>query len=451
MRGSAGRHAATSLCSASRAALSELRGSTGSIVAGALLNATAGVASSTLAVAGAASVGGSLTVSGALSAASLTVGGTTLSMPPVCMPPGASGLFFNGSWQCGCAAHWSGTTCTVANPYVASTLAGGCAAPCNYDIGHYSLSPGTGAVAGLPQAYGVAVNPVTGNVYVTGSWGCNASPYNCVAMVNAAGNVTRVNGAWTSPTAQVSTSGFPFSVPSDPLFPSASNAAPMGLTFDAYANLYIVDQFMGRNNAMLYRVSSAGVVTPLTLTWTPSRGSWNLWGAAISGTTIYLTGDNDHCVHNGTLVSGNTLSLKVMAGTCGSSGFTDGTGAAAAFNQPQGIAVDSFGNVFVGEYGNNALRKITPGGVVTTVSTTTTCVMGGSCAKYNVGVAVDASNNIFFNTAAAVMKYSSAGVVSVVKAGGYGELTGLAINGVTGTLYAGDKGNAGYVWQIAQT
>lgn len=82
--------------------------------------------------------------------------------------------------------------------------------------------------------------------------------------------------------------------------------------------------------------------------------------------------------------------------------------------------------------------------------------MGGSCFKYNVGVAVDASNNIFFkflkfNTAAAVMKYSSAGVVSVVKAGGYGELTGLAINGATGTLYAGDKGNAGYVWQIAQT
>jgi len=171
------------------------------------------------------------------------------------------------------------------------------------------------------------------------------------------GNRDEGERRFDKPHRKSASSGFPFSVPSDPLFPSASNAAPMGLTFDAYANssycnnLYIVDQFMGRNNAMLW-VSSAGVVTPLTLTWTPSRGSWNLWGAAISGSTIYLTGDNDdHCVHNGTLVSGNTLSLKVMAGTCGSSGFTDGTGAAAAFNQPQGIAVDSFGNVFVGEYG----------------------------------------------------------------------------------------------------
>ena len=436
----------------SHAVLSAFRGSTGSIVAGAMLYATAGLTSSTLAVANTASVGGSLAVGGALSAASLTVGGNALpSTPPTCMPPGASGLFFNGSWQCVCAAHWSGTSCTIANPYVASTLAGGCAYPCNYDVGHYYLSTGTGSVAGLPQTSGVAVNPVTGNVYLSGNWGCNTSPYNCIAMATAAGVVTVVNKAWTSPTAQVSTSGFPFINPSDQLFPNAANSDPRGLAFDAYANLYIVDPFMGRNSAMLYRVSTSGVVTPLTLTWTPSRSSWTLWGVAISGTTIYLTGDNDHCVHNGTLVSGNTLSLKVMAGTCGSSGFTDGTGVNATFNQPQGIAVDSYGNVFVGDSNNYALRKITPAGVVTTVSTTTTCVGGGSCIKNNVGVAIDASNNVFFNAGYAVMKYSSAGVVSVVKAGGYGVLTGLAINTATGTLYAGDAGNAGYVWQIAQT
>src|SRR5438874_3911355 len=96
------------------------------------------------------------------------------------------------------------------------------------------------------------------------------------------------------------------------------------------------------------------------------------------------------------------MTLAGLAGPNGSgSGSADGTGSAAQFNGPSGVAVDSAGNAYVADTGNHTIRKVTPAGVVTTLaglagsdgSTDGT----GSVARfyYPHGVATDSSGNVY--------------------------------------------------------
>src|SRR5437867_67532 len=60
--------------------------------------------------------------------------------------------------------------------------------------------------------------------------------------------------------------------------------------------------------------------------------------------------------------------VTTLAGLAGSSGSADGTGSAARFNLPFGVAVDGSGSVYVADTYNHTIRQITPGGVVTTLA-----------------------------------------------------------------------------------
>ena len=62
--------------------------------------------------------------------------------------------------------------------------------------------------------------------------------------------------------------------------------------------------------------------------------------------------------------------LNLLAGSAGSYGVVDGVGNNAKFNNPQGVAIDSSGNLYVADSINKTIRKITSSGVVTTLAGT---------------------------------------------------------------------------------
>jgi sugar lactone lactonase YvrE len=140
--------------------------------------------------------------------------------------------------------------------------------------------------------------------------------------------------------------------------------------------------------------------------------------------------------------------VTTLAGTASLAGYVDGTGAAARFFGPRGVAVDGTGNLYVADFGNHTIRKVTPDGVVTTLAGTAGMAGHaddtGSAARFNgpTGVAIDSTGNLYiaesFNHT--IRKVTAAGVVTTLGGGAayFADPTGVAVDGA-GNVYVADR------------
>ena len=206
---------------------------------------------------------------------------------------------------------------------------------------------------------------------------------------------------------------------------------PEGVACDASGNVYVADTF----NHVIRKITSAGVVTTLAgLHGSPGSND----GSGTVASFRYPSGVT--CDASGNVYvadQGNDLIRKVtpagvvttVAGT-GTSGHADGTGTGASFNNPGNLVCDASGDLWVADLGNNAIRKINPSGVVTTLAgsagTTGSSDGAGPAARFNApyGIARDAIGTLFVTDAGsgtvrmAVCPSTAGGWINVTQTGG---------------------------------
>ena len=241
---------------------------------------------------------------------------------------------------------------------------------------------GTGIAARFSSPAGVAVD-AAGNIFV--------SDVHAIRKIAPGGAVTTLAGLSHA------------SGSTDGSGSAARFCYPSGVATDAAGNVYVAD----RQNHTIRKVTPSGVVTtvaglagePGSADGSGSAARFSLpHGVAVGASgVLYVTDEENHTVRT---VSSDG-EVATLAGLAGSPGSGDGTGPAARFFLPTGIAVGGSGDIFVADWANQAIRKVTPDGVVTTLaglagvpgSTDGT----GSAARFSVptGVAVNASGIVY--------------------------------------------------------
>jgi hypothetical protein len=231
------------------------------------------------------------------------------------------------------------------------------------------FADGVGAVAQFKNPRGIAVDSL-GNVYV-GDYENNR-----IRKVTPEGVVTTLAGSGTR--------GYV-----DGIGVVAQFSRPYGVALDSSGNLYVAEN----DNRGIRKVTPEGTVTTLAGT----VGQFlNPNGVAVdfSG-NVYVADWGSHRICKVTQAG----VVTTLAGS-GTIGFANGTGTAAQFNQPTAIAVDAVGNVYVADQINNCIRKVTPEGLVTTMAGSGIKGFADGTvteAKFDTprGVAVDSSGNLY--------------------------------------------------------
>ena len=251
--------------------------------------------------------------------------------------------------------------------------------------GSKGSTDGSGAAARFSGPLGIVCD-AAGNLYVS-----DTESNNIIRKITPTGKVTTLAGK----------AGIEGNA--DGRGAAARFTGVAGIACDAAGNLYVVDS----DNSTVRKITPAGVVTTLAGR-AGTAGSADGSGAAASFSTplgiacdaagnLYVADSGNDTIRKIT----PTGEVTTVAGKANSAGSADGSGAAARFNDPQGIACDAVGNLYVCDFDNCTIRKITPAGQVTTLAGKAGAVGGadggGSSASFNgpFGIARDAAGNLY--------------------------------------------------------
>lgn len=274
------------------------------------------------------------------------------------------------------------------------------------------LVDGSGSAARFFLPWGLASDSA-GNLYLTDSGA------NVVRKISPTGVVSTLAGGGSTGTQEGNVDG----VGTAALFSSLN-----GLAVDGAGNVYVAD---GGNHSIrkitpagvvtTFAGSTSGVSGSNDGVGTAAR-FFSPGGIAIDAAGVLYVTDSDNNTIRSITPSGV---VSTLAGRAGNTGSADGTGSAASFHFPVGIVVDAAGNLFVTDALNSAIRKITPAGVVSTLAgsarelgTAGYSDGTGSGASFNVPMylAIDGGGNLFVSDYVnqVIRKVTPAGVVSTV-------------------------------------
>jgi hypothetical protein len=261
---------------------------------------------------------------------------------------------------------------------------------------------GTGDVARFNQPGGLSSTSI-GTLSVSDT--ANAT----IRHITTSGTVTTLAGSTTS-RGNLDGTGL-----------GATFGSPVGIAQDSGGTIFLADAL----NNTIRKITTSGVVTTFagaagvagSADGTGGTARFNFPnGLTIDGSgTVYVSDTTNNLIRKLT-PSG---AVTTLAGLSGVSGSQDGTGSGALFNHPMGLTVDVAGNLYLADMGNSTIRKITPAGVVTTLAGLPG-IAGltdgtGSEAFFNQpqAVAVDVSGAIYVADTgnAAIRKVTPAGAV----------------------------------------
>jgi sugar lactone lactonase YvrE len=274
------------------------------------------------------------------------------------------------------------------------------------------VTPGPATGTALGQGYGVAVD-ANGNVYIADA---SDSLIEKVTPAGILSIVAGVQGSSGAPTPGQATS-------SDLDSPDGVAIAPNG-------DLYIADT----DNSLVEKVTPDGTLSVIagdgsysTPTPGPATSSplGDIEGVAVDQAGNLYIADPSYDVVEKVTPDGT---LSIFAGTPGSDGYpTPGPAADTMLDEPEGVAVDSSGNVYIADYDNSLVEKVTPSGTLSIFAGTpgssgtpspgvaTDEPLGGPD-----GVATDASGDVYIAdySDSLVEKVTPGGMLSIVAGNG---------------------------------